>query len=95
MALGTGDVLTREEIFARLVVIVCDQLMVDPEGVTEESSFIEDLGANSLDTVELIMEIEDEFNIEIPDETAEKVLTVGQAIDLVIAEFSKREQNIA
>jgi len=60
--------------------IICDQLMVDQEEITDESSFVEDLGADSLDTVELIMEFEDEFGIEIPDEQAEKISTVGEAI---------------
>ncbi|MFC2095306.1 acyl carrier protein [Candidatus Bipolaricaulota bacterium] len=59
--------------------IICDQLMVDPEEITDESSFVEDLGADSLDTVELIMEFEDEFGIEISDEQAEKISTVGEA----------------
>jgi len=59
--------------------IICDQLMVDQEEITDESSFVEDLGADSLDTVELIMEFEDEFGIEIPDEQAEKISTVGEA----------------
>jgi len=60
--------------------IICDQLMVDQEEITDESSFVEDLGADSLDTVELIMEFEDEFGIEIPDEQAEKIATVGEAV---------------
>ena len=60
--------------------IICDQLMVDPDEVTDESSFVEDLGADSLDTVELIMEFEDEFGVEIPDEEAEKISTVGEAV---------------
>jgi len=60
--------------------IICEQLMVDPDEVTDESSFVEDLGADSLDTVELIMEFEDEFGVEIPDEEAEKISTVGEAV---------------
>ena len=60
--------------------IICDQLMVDQEEITDESSFVEDLGADSLDTVELIMEFEDEFSIEISDEQAEKISTVGEAV---------------
>ena len=54
--------------------------MVDAAEITDESSFVEDLGADSLDTVELIMEFEDEFGIEIPDEQAEKISTVGEAV---------------
>lgn len=60
--------------------IICEQLMVEPDDVTADSSFVEDLGADSLDTVELIMEFEDEFGVEIPDEEAEKISTVGEAI---------------
>jgi acyl carrier protein len=58
--------------------IIAEQLMVELDEVTDDASFIEDLGADSLDTVEMIMEIEDEFGIEIPDEDAEKIQTVGQ-----------------
>jgi acyl carrier protein len=60
--------------------IICDQLMVDQEEITDEFSFVEDLGADFLDIVELIMEFEDEFGIEIPDEQAEKISTVGEAV---------------
>ena len=63
--------------------IIAEQLMVDIEEVTDDASFVEDLGADSLDTVEMIMEIEDEFGIEIPDEDAEKIQTVGQAIEYI------------
>jgi acyl carrier protein len=63
--------------------IIAEQLMVDLDEVTDDASFIEDLGADSLDTVEMIMEIEDEFGIEIPDEDAEKIQTVGKAIEYV------------
>jgi acyl carrier protein len=58
--------------------IIAEQLMVELDEVTDDASFIEDLGADSLDTVEMIMEIEDEFGIEIPDEDAEKIQTVGE-----------------
>ena len=64
----------------KIKTIICDQLMVDPQEVNDESSFVEDLGADSLDTVELIMEFEDEFGIEISDEQAEQISTVGEAI---------------
>ncbi len=61
--------------------IIVDQLGVDPNEVTNEASFIDDLGADSLDTVELVMAFEEEFDIEIPDEDAEKMATVGQAVE--------------
>jgi len=65
--------------FNKIKDIVIDKLGVDEAKVTTEAKFIEDLGADSLDTVELIMQFEDDFNIEIPDEDAEKILSVGQA----------------
>lgn len=68
------------ELADRIKAIISEQLMVDLEEVTDESSFVEDLGADSLDTVELIMEFEDEFGIEISDEDAEKISSVGEAI---------------
>ena len=68
------------DISDKIKAIICDQLMVDPEEVNDESSFVEDLGADSLDTVELIMEFEDEFGIEISDEQAEQISTVGEAV---------------
>ncbi len=61
--------------------IIVEQLGVDAAEVTESASFIDDLGADSLDTVELVMTFEEEFDIEIPDEDAEKMNTVGQAIE--------------
>ena len=60
--------------------IIVDKLGVDPSEVTDEASFTNDLGADSLDTVELIMEFEKEFNVQIPDDQAESITTVGQAI---------------
>ena len=68
------------EIAQKVKKIIIEQLGVTEEQVTEDASFIEQLGADSLDTVELIMAFEDEFGIEIPDESAEKIKTVGQAI---------------
>ena len=64
----------------KVLKIIEEQLGVDPERVKPESSFIDDLGADSLDIVELVMEFEKEFNIDIPDEDAEKLRTVGDAI---------------
>jgi acyl carrier protein len=68
------------DVSEKVKAIICDQLMVDQEEINDTSSFVEDLGADSLDTVELIMEFEDEFGIEIPDEQAEKISTVGEAV---------------
>jgi len=68
-----------------VVEIVAEQMGVDKGQVTRETSFVNDLGADSLDTVELVMEFEDEFDISIPDEEAEKIQTVGQAIGYVEA----------
>ena len=63
--------------------IIAKQLGVNAAEITPESSFVEDLGADSLDTVELVMAFEEEFGLEIPDEEAEKIQTVGQAIDYI------------
>ena len=60
--------------------IIVEQLGVKPEEVTPEASFVDDLGADSLDTVELVMALEEEFGIEIPDEDAEKIATVGDSV---------------
>ena len=67
----------------RVKKIITEQLGVDEEDVTPEANFVEDLGADSLDTVELVMAFEEEFGIEIPDEDAEKILTVQQAIEYI------------
>ncbi|MFO8011762.1 MAG: acyl carrier protein [Phycisphaerae bacterium] len=69
----------------RVAEIVAEQMGVDKSQITRETSFVNDLGADSLDTVELVMEFEDEFDISIPDEDAEKIQTVGQAIEYVEA----------
>jgi len=63
--------------------IIVERLGVDPNEVTPQASFVNDLGADSLDTVELVMALEEEFGIEIPDEDAEKIQTVGQAIEYI------------
>ncbi len=67
----------------RVKKIIIEQLGVEEDDVTPEASFVEDLGADSLDTVELVMAFEEEFDIEIPDEDAEKILTVGRAMEYI------------
>ncbi|MFM8415009.1 MAG: acyl carrier protein [Planctomycetota bacterium] len=67
----------------RVIEIVASQLGGSKDQITRETSFINDLGADSLDTVELVMELEEEFEINIPDEAAERIHTVGQAIDFI------------
>ncbi|HIT48087.1 MAG TPA: acyl carrier protein [Candidatus Coprenecus stercoripullorum] len=73
------------DIVSEVTAIIVDKLGVDPTEVTREASFTNDLGADSLDTVELIMEFEKKFNIEIKDDEAEKISTVGDAIDFIEA----------
>ena len=73
------------DIEARVKKIIIEQLGVKEEQVTNEASFVEDLGADSLDTVELVMALEEEFELEIPDEDAEKITSVQQAIDYIAA----------
>ena len=72
------------EVLDKVVDIVCNQLTLNKEDVTAESSFVEDLGADSLDTVELVMAFEEEFGAEIPDEEAEKITTVQSAVAWII-----------
>jgi len=79
----------RDELLAKIKTIVADKLSISEDQVTEEASFIDDLGADSLDTVELVMALEDEFDLDIPDEDAEKLTTVGKAMDYVLANSEK------
>jgi acyl carrier protein len=76
-----GRTLKVASVEERVIDIVAEQLGVSKDQITRETSFVNDLGADSLDTVELVMELEEEFDITIPDEEAEKIQTVGQAID--------------
>jgi acyl carrier protein len=76
---------SREEIFERVKSVLSEQLGVDEGEITEGASFQDDLDADSLDLVELIMELEDNFGMKIPDEDAQKITTVGQAVDYVSA----------
>jgi acyl carrier protein len=71
--------------------IIAEQLGVKKEEIKSESSFIDDLGADSLDTVEVVMALEEEFGIEIPDEDAEKITTVGEAIKYIDTKIKKKE----
>ncbi len=74
---------TAVEIEEKVIEIVSEQLSVDKGEIARETSFVNDLNADSLDTVELVMELEDEFDLTIPDEAAEKLKTVGEAIDYI------------
>ena len=73
----------REELLKKIKAIVSDKLSISEDQITEDASFIDDLGADSLDTVELVMAFEEEFEIEIPDEEAEGIATVQNAVDYI------------
>ena len=75
---------------ARVREIIINELGVEPEKVTDDASFVEDLGADSLDTVELVMAFEEEFGIEIPDEDAEKITRVKEAIEYIEGHAKKK-----
>ena len=75
--------MSEKDIFDKVQKIVAEQLGVDVKEVTPEASFANDLGADSLDTVELVMALEEEFDIEIPDEAAEEIATVQSAVDYI------------
>jgi len=83
-----------QEIKKKVIDIISEQMGVDKSEITRETSFINDLNADSLDTVELVMEFEDEFDMSIPDEEAEKIQTVGAAVDYIvnIVQSQKKEQ---
>ena len=76
-----------DELFARFKKVAVDVLSVDPDKVVTEASFADDLDADSLDLVELVMGLEEEFNVEVPEEELEGVTTVGQAYDLVVGKL--------
>jgi acyl carrier protein len=79
-----------EPVADRVKKIIVDQLGVEEETVTAEASFVDDLGADSLDTVELVMALEEEFGIEIPDEDAEKITRVREAVDYIEKHSGKK-----
>jgi len=82
---------TKEEIEAKVISIVAEQMGVDKSEISRDTNFVNDLNADSLDTVELVMEFEDEFEASIPDEDAEKIQTVGQAIDFIYDHLESKE----
>jgi len=81
----------RSEIEQKVIDIVAEQMGVDKGEISMDTHFINDLNADSLDTVELVMEFEDEFETSIPDEEAEKIQTVGQAVDYIVAHIEKSD----
>ena len=81
---------SRVSVEQRVIEIVCEHLAVSKEKVTRATSFVEDIGADSLDIVELVMELEEEFDTQIPDDQAEKIKTVGEAIDYIEAKQKEK-----
>ncbi len=88
----TADGVDVQAIEKRVIDIISEQMGADKTEITRETSFINDLNADSLDTVELVMEFEDEFDLSIPDEEAEKIQTVGAAIDHIVNVIQSRSQ---
>jgi len=80
----SADGVDAQEIEKKVIEIISEQMGADASEITRDTSFINDLNADSLDTVELVMEFEDEFDMSIPDEEAEKIQTVGAAIDYIV-----------
>jgi acyl carrier protein len=80
--------MTEQEVFEKVKNVVVEQLGVKENEVTREASYIDDLGADSLDTVELVMAFEEEFDTEIPDEEAEKITTVGKTVDYIASHLN-------
>ncbi len=89
MSADEADIKAIEE---KVIEIICEQMGTEKSEITRETSFINDLNADSLDTVELVMEFEDEFDTSIPDEEAEKIQTVGAAIDYIAKVMQSKNQ---
>ena len=87
-----ADEVNVQEIESKVIDIISEQMGVEKSEITRETSFINDLNADSLDTVELVMEFEDEFDMSIPDEEAEKIQTVGAAVDYIINTIHSKSQ---
>jgi len=81
------------EVEGKVIEIVSEQMGVDKAEISKETSFVNDLNADSLDTVELVMELEDAFDLNIPDEEAEKIQAIGQAIDYIVDHLNKQQQS--
>jgi len=88
----SADEIDPKEIETKVVDIISEQMGTDKSEITRDTSFINDLNADSLDTVELVMEFEDEFNMSIPDEEAEKIQTVGAAVDYIVKVATAKKQ---
>ncbi len=88
----SGGEIDVKEIESKVIDIISEQMGADKSEITRETSFINDLNADSLDTVELVMEFEDEFDMSIPDEEAEKIQTVGAAVDYIANVMHSKSQ---
>ena len=88
----SADEIDIKAIEEKVIEIICEQMGTEKSEITRETSFINDLNADSLDTVELVMEFEDEFDTSIPDEEAEKIQTVGAAIDYIAKVIQSKNQ---
>jgi acyl carrier protein len=89
---GSLPVPSVQEVEEKVIQLVSEQLSADKSEITRNTSFTNDLNADSLDTVELVMELEDQFDMTIPDEEAEKLKTVGEVIDYIMAQLSKAKK---
>ena len=88
----SSEKLTAQAIEEKIVSIISEQMGMDKAEIARETSFVNDLNADSLDTVELVMEFEDEFGMSIPDEEAEKIQTVGAAVDYIVNNIETANQ---